>query len=514
MDTRGRPIRSLVAPFLIALLLLLVASAASAHSQVIAIDPIDGARLPASPAGVSVTFNEDVSLAPGGLRVIRPDGSLASIGDGSVVGPKVSVAIAPLDAGWYVIAWSIISADGHVVHGTSSFAVGDADAVARPSVSAVPSPLEWSLWVTRGLSDLLILVAGGAGVAWTLLGARTRRVRALWLGALIVDLTAMAVWLAIEIADGGSTWLGTQYAWSAIVRLVLLGMALAYLSLRPPRTRVAAILGVVAVVLLAWGGHSTDSPLSGVTTAIHLFAAVTWLGTAPAVALVLWDGTVRDDQGLRVVRGFSRIATVALFVLIAGGSASALLLTNGLEAGLTVYVWILIAKVAVVGIAAVMGAWGRRRLARSPERRIYRRLFVVDSILLTTVAMISSALTLVGPHQGHVGHEGHILTSPRCSMSLGQGSTAFGAAVIADPGIPGPNSVSVDGIPAGVVGVTAEMSHAYTGDAAIDVSLTQGDRGWTGSAVLPFTGQWTATVLVRVDTFTEARGSCAITIAP
>ncbi len=157
----------------------------------VALDPVDGARLPVSPASVSVTFNENVSLAPGGLRVIRPDGTLADIGDEVVAGPTVTQAIAPLPDGWYVMAWSIISADGHVVHGSATFAVGDADAAAQPTSSSLPSPLETILWLTRGLSDLMLLMAGGAGVAWVLLGARTRRVRRFWLGILAAGVLAL-----------------------------------------------------------------------------------------------------------------------------------------------------------------------------------------------------------------------------------------------------------------------------------------------------------------------------------
>jgi hypothetical protein len=31
---------------------------------------------------------------------------------------------------------------------------------------------------------------------------------------------------------------------------------------------------------------------------------------------------------------------------------------------------------------------------------------------------------------------------------------------------------------------------------------------------MPFTGAWTATVQIRVDTFTQASGSCDLTILP
>ena len=130
---RGRGVLPLVGPFLAALFLLLMPVAASAHAQVVSTDPADGARLPVSPAAVSLTFSEPVTLAPGGLRVIRPDGSLADSGVEAVRGVTVSQAIEPLPDGWYVMAWSIISEDGHVVHGSATFAVSDADEAAQPT---------------------------------------------------------------------------------------------------------------------------------------------------------------------------------------------------------------------------------------------------------------------------------------------------------------------------------------------------------------------------------------------
>ena len=99
-------------------------------------------------------------------------------------------------------------------------------------------------------------------------------------------------------------------------------------------------------------------------------------------------------------------------------------------------------------------------------------------------------------------------------MTLGQPGSTSGAAFIADPGTPGTNALLVSGVPAGVQGVTVELLHLYTGGSPISVPLTQDQRGWVGTAALPFTGDWTVTALVRIDTFTEARGSCDITIEP
>jgi hypothetical protein len=280
---------------------------------------------------------------------------------------------------------------------------------------------------------------------------------------------------------------------------------------RPERGRLALAAGLLAVATLAIGGHATGSPLTSLTLVIHLLAGVTWLGAAPAVALVLWDRHVADEpDALGVVRRFSRTATVTLVAVIGGGAISALLLTNGLEGGLTPYVWIVLAKLAVVGLAAIMGAFGRRGLTREAGRRHYRRLFLLDGGLLVVVAALSSALTLVGPHQDHAGHDEHELASPRCAMSVGDVGTTF----VADPGVPGTNELTVTGPDPDVQGVTVQLEHPYAEGAAIEVPLTSSHHGWTGSAALPFTGTWTVTVQVRVDTFTEASGSCQFTVAP
>ena len=139
-------------------------SVACAHAEVVATDPVDGARLPISPASVSVTFNEHVTLAPGGLRVVRPDGTLADTGDEVVAGATVSQAIEPLPDGWYVMAWSIISDDGHVVHGSATFAVGDADAAARPTPSESRLAARDRAVAHARPADLVLLAGAGAPV--------------------------------------------------------------------------------------------------------------------------------------------------------------------------------------------------------------------------------------------------------------------------------------------------------------------------------------------------------------
>lgn len=489
-------------------LLALAWAPVSAHAGVVASDPVDGARLPASPARVSVRFDEPVTLAPGGLRVVRADGSLADIGPETVAGADVSQAIEPLVDGWYVMAWSIVSEDGHPVHGSVTFAIGDAEGATRPQSTAVPSALEAATWITRGIADLALLAGVGALFAWMILGARTRRVVLLRTVALVVATLGVAAWLAVGVADAGTDWLSTGNALSGVARTLLLVLALVLLMLRPARERAALVCAALAVLTLVVGGHATGSPLTGLTLAVHLLAAVTWLGAAPAVALVLWDPRVPDEpEALGTVRAFSRMATITLILVFGGGTASMMLLTDRLAGGLTIYVWIVLAKIGVVGIAALMGLFGRRGLATGAQRSRYRRLFLFDAFLLVAVAALSAALTLVGPHQDHAGHD---TRSPRCALGLPSG----GAAVVLDPGRPGTNAVKVTGPSPSVREVRLSFAHPFAGGATTEVPLTVADGSWVGEAALSFTGDWQATVIVRVDSFTEQQGSCSIQVSP
>ena len=226
---------------------------------------------PISPTGVSVTFNEDVSLAPGGLRVIRPDGSLADIGDEVVqrrrrCGQAIAHAVRTAGTSW---PGRSSAPTGTSSTASSTFAVGDADAAARPAavVAALaagggpvghPRPLGPDAARRRGRGDRVggrsahaPGASGGSGWACSSLGV-----------------AATAIWLAIEIADGGVGLAGHP------VRLVRhhppaccwrRASACCCFDRHDPcrhrRRRWSAL------VTLAWGGHATDSPLTSLTLA-------------------------------------------------------------------------------------------------------------------------------------------------------------------------------------------------------------------------------------------------------
>jgi copper transport protein len=487
---------------------LLAAQPVAAHAQVLSIDPADGAHLHTSPSSVTIVFNEPVALAPGGLQVVDGTGTSMDDGPERLDGATVVQPVVGLSDGWYVVTWAIISEDGHPLHSSSVFAVGAADEAARPSGSGVIDPLAFAGDSFRAIADLALLVAAGATSAWWLLGARRPGVDRLAQWSTVIALAATVGWAAVSYVEGGQGWLSTSYALSGYARIGLLTLALVARRRAPA---VGAGLLIAALITLAIGGHAETDVVAVALQSAHLLAAIVWLGAAPAVLLVVRDPDVTDEQALGVVQNFSRLAGAALVTLGVAGSLLSLNLTNEFAGGFTTpWVLILVAKVTLVGIAALLGAIGRRSLARSPERRRYRLLFGVDAGLLVGVAVLSAMLTTTGSHQGHAGHGGDTPPS-RCALMIDDGSVAL----VATPGRVGSNELTVSGVAHDALGVRLELQHQLTGEAAIDVELAQGDHGtWSSTGALPFEGSWDATVVIRVDSFTEERGSCVFGISP
>jgi copper transport protein len=504
---RRRLVR-LLAAFLIAGASLVVPAAVLAHAQVVAVDPPDGARLATPPTQVAVTFNEPVGLGSEGLRVLDASGAEVDDGPDQLQGQVVRQPVRDLSTGWYVIVWDIVSEDGHVVHGSSTFAVGDADPAARPGTGG-PDAFTILTGATRAVADLGLLVAAGAWAAWWLLGTRRRPVARLATGAALTAALATAGWAAVQAQEGGSTWTTSWPALLSIIRFAALMTAVA-VGARAPRLTAAA--ATLALLTLALGGHTTTAPVAAVSEAAHLLAAIVWLGAAPAVLVSLRARDLPDAEAMAIVRRFSRLAGYALVGVALAGSLTALLLTEWLAGGLlTPYALIVGAKLALVGIAAGLGALGRRSLGRDPRPSRYRLLFGVDAGLLVGVAIASSLLTLVGPHEGHAGHEGH--PGPGSALCITQ-VAGHTATLLATPGSTGTNQIIVSGVDPASLGARVELGHQLLQDATIEVDLEAGTDAWSGSVALPFDGTWDATLVVRQDTFTEARASCSLTIAP
>lgn len=114
---------------------LVWAAPASAHAGLVSSDPRDGAELMAPPAGVTLTFTEDLMPDFVAFSVTDSANEPVAVSGLEILGPTVSFdwpATAP--AGSYVVSFRVVSSDGHPVEGAITFSY------LAPSPSPTPTP--------------------------------------------------------------------------------------------------------------------------------------------------------------------------------------------------------------------------------------------------------------------------------------------------------------------------------------------------------------------------------------
>lgn len=117
-----------------------LARPAAAHNVLISSDPADGATLQAAPTTVALTFDQPVQNFEPLVTVLGPDGGRYESGAPAVDGTVVTTDVAALTVrGAYVIAYRIVSADGHPVQGEIRFELA-ATGVTDPAAGGSPAP--------------------------------------------------------------------------------------------------------------------------------------------------------------------------------------------------------------------------------------------------------------------------------------------------------------------------------------------------------------------------------------
>ena len=412
-----RWLHALLAVLGAAVLSVLLAAPASAHTVLVGSDPADGSRLDQAPAAVTLRFSEQVGLQLGYLRVVDSAGRRVDSGPVSHpggVGSSVTVALRPgLGNGSYLANYRVISADSHPVAGTIRYVVGDGPLAIGGTASEsapVDRAVSTGLAVSHWLSFAGVGMAGGSWLVFTLwrAGSQRRSVRRLvWCGWGLASLGAVVEYLMegpyaagtglSTLADAGlldATLHGNagQLLSLRVLLLGVLGMVLTSLFSEDARLRpsggpeAAAVVGAGIVVTFAAAGHTQSaSPrlLWVLVDALHLSAMIVWLGglTVLLVAALSRAGAAAgasgapgsdDDRaqdraqlsaGLPV---FSRVAMVCVAVLAVTGTLQAWREVGALDAvTATRYGQLVLLKVLLFAGVLALGYLARRAVQRS-----------------------------------------------------------------------------------------------------------------------------------------------------
>lgn len=123
-----------------AVLALLGAGQASAHTRLLSSDPADGTSLGTGPSTVSLVFNENMQAEFSTVTVVGPDRTEYQSGAVTADQGTLRIGVAPLGAaGRYEIGYRVISEDGHPVTGSVAFTLtADGPAAAAPAPTSAP----------------------------------------------------------------------------------------------------------------------------------------------------------------------------------------------------------------------------------------------------------------------------------------------------------------------------------------------------------------------------------------
>jgi copper transport protein len=530
----------------LALLAALVpASAASAHAELLATDPADGSIVDTAPEAVTMQFSEGVSLRPDGVRVLDATGERVDTGAASSSGSDVSVPVQDgLADGTYVVAWRVVSEDGHPIRGSFSFSVGEETAV-RDGVAdkAFGSGNDRAYEQLDALLRALAYIGALGAAGYVLVGAALRRgsdPSPVGRGTTIaasVALVSVLLQVPIQgalatgrgigaISDGAVLRLAVADGMGVSALVIALGLLAIIITSGLPwegaARKVALVGAAIAPLGFVVSGHTrTMSPaaVGYVADAAHVAAAAIWFGGLVAVVKAVGRRRADDDPhgAAEAIAVFSGWAAITAAVLIVAGFALSWIEVGGLEAlTSTLYGRLLLAKIALALVVLAAAAWNRYRLVPrvaaasieeppvddAPGWTSLLRLVRLEIGLLVVVLMVTAVLSNVTPAKDAVDKGPVTVSAP-----LGDGTVD----VTIDPAQVGRNDIhayilDADGGPEQAY-TSAEMSLSLPSKGLGPLDRTPVEVGpghfQLVATELPLAGTWELTITVKLDRFTE-----------
>ena len=520
---------------------LVAAPTAFAHANLIGTTPTSGAVLDRSPAQVVLRFDEPVSTVAASVRVF--DGEVQRIDSGEITKPsskEVAVNLPTgLADGTYTVAWRVLSADSHPIHGAFVFSVGEPAGDAAGVIEEVldaeagSEAVDLSLAVVRfvGLA-LILLCVGGAAVLAFVADTRDAPLKSLWLvlaaAAAVLAVDSIA-WIALTGVKASGFGLDTVFRWSlardvietgfgqvwlgrALLALALAAVAVLAMRGRPDRSLAPVVFLASAIAVTpALSGHArVEGSLAILSDAIHVAAAGIWVGGLAFLALLLVQaGGDRWSLATNVVPRFSTLAVASVIALVAAGLTSGFLEVRSWQAlWHTTYGQLLLVKVALLLPLLALGAFNNRisvpRLrsnAAAPQvRRRFVRWVALELALMTVIVGVTAALVAEPPAKAQVAsspvsREGHV------------GPYHF--TITVDPAHVGPNEVHVYLLDStGQLAVVDEITLSATLRAAdigpLQIKTTPAGPGHVlARAQLPLAGDWRLQLDVRKGEFDQ-----------
>ena len=223
--------------------------------------------------------------------------------------------------------------------------------------------------------------------------------------AVAIESSWSAFWSVDAIADVLSTPFGIA------VGLRLAGGLAVFAASRPqvdgqnltPLTLIVFIGAAAVVASYSFDGHTvTEGPrwLHATANVIHVCAAAVWSGGLAMLADLLWR---RHRSGADVIRPLMRFSQMTAATLVLAGAAgttmAVLVMDRFADLWSTSWGRLLLAKIALVAVAALLGGRNRwmliaaaRRQSQAETHQRLRRSVVLEAVALGCVGVLTAFL--------------------------------------------------------------------------------------------------------------------------
>ncbi|WP_312415965.1 CopD family protein, partial [Shinella sp.] len=431
-----------------------------------------------------------------------------------------------LAAGTHVLAWRVVSEDGHPVAGSAIFSIGAPSSAPQADGEVIDWPVRTALWLARiamyaglffgigGLFAVRWLIPGGVdgvpvvraalllGLSGTVVSLGLQGLDAL--GAPLSNLTDRTVW---------SAGLATSFGLTVIVLSFAFLLALVTSSRTIFSGRAASLVAVVggsaAMVLSGHASSATPQWLMRPAVFVHVITITIWIGSLPPLAYALQHG---GDGARQALGRFSRLIPLCVAALIAAGLLLAIVQVQTFDALVsTAYGNVLLAKTALLVVLFFLVATNRWVFTKPAERgelgaaRRLARAVIIETIIALAIFAVAATWRFTPPPRA-------LAIAAAQPVSIHIHSDKAMAEIAVTPGRAGPVEVSAIILaPDFTAIIPKEVAFALSNpQAGIEPmrrkAILQADGVWRAADVIvPIAGRWRVRVDILVSDFELVR---------
>ncbi len=425
--------RSIVLLALVAVLLLLNGSKADAHAAIVSSTPVPDQVLEISPKYIELSFSESIKIQSNSLRLFNSKGEQIEIGkvkqsDSKSVKSKVS----KLRKDTYVIAYSVISADSHLIKSAFLFSVGteiDVTAMNRVGASTTLEKQNSSGIIkrvtafNRGVIFISLSLIIGAMFFSFLFGEKNfiSKITIPFISSCLILILSSLLSIRFFIAEAYSLdilgsfetkyyieQLDTKFIYVNLIRIalaILLIVLIIYCVKSKSKSRDNLLtIGVMLTVLLAFTpaftGHSSagkNASLAIIASFAHVFAVGIWFGGLVFVSLV-----VRKEKDGSYFITFSKVATWCVSVIFLSGWFAWFRQVGSIDAAKQTWFGQLVGFKNLLFVGIILIAFFSRKRVKMlvQDKTQYKKLlkFVyVETVVIVVILSITAVLVNAVP---------------------------------------------------------------------------------------------------------------------